>query len=102
MARRSKGYLKKGDAIWLEMAIIPFNTTDEKSELLIIASEITERKVAQLEIDRLTTKSFEEKMSQQKIISSKIIENQEKEQNRIAKDVHDGIGQMLTGLKIQI
>ena len=38
-------------------------------------------------------------MNHQKIISSKIIENQEKEQNRIAKDIHDGIGQMLTGLK---
>ena len=84
------------------MAVIPFSTTGERSELLIIASEITERKVAQLEIDRLTEKSFEEKMSQQKIISSKIIENQEKEQNRIAKDVHDGIGQMLTGLKYNL
>jgi len=41
-------------------------------------------------------------MNQQKIISSKIIENQEKEQSRIAKDVHDGIGQMLTGLKYNL
>ncbi len=97
-----KATTKSGDAIWLEMAIIPYSPTDEKSELLIIASEITERKVAQLEIERLTEKSFEEKMSQQKIISSKIIENQEKEQNRIAKDVHDGIGQMLTGLKYNL
>jgi signal transduction histidine kinase len=97
-----KATVKNGDAIWLEMAVIPYNPTDEKSELLIIASEITERKSAQLEIERLTEKSFEEKMSQQKIISSKIIENQEKEQNRIAKDVHDGIGQMLTGLKYNL
>lgn len=97
-----KATVKSGDAIWLEMAIIPYSPTDEQSELLIIASEITERKAAQLEIERLTEKSFEEKMSQQKIISSKIIENQEKEQNRIAKDVHDGIGQMLTGLKYNL
>tara|TARA_R110001583_G_scaffold103371_3_gene250580 strand:+ start:433 stop:2256 length:1824 start_codon:yes stop_codon:yes gene_type:complete len=88
--------------VWLEMAIIPFNPTEDKSELLIIASEITKRKEAQLEIERLTKVSFEEKMNQQKIISSKIIENQEKEQNRIAKDVHDGIGQMLTGLKYNL
>ena len=88
--------------IWLEMAIIPYNPTEDKSEILIIASDITMRKQAQLEIDRLTTKSFEEKMNQQKVISSKIIENQEKEQNRIAKDVHDGIGQMLTGLKYNL
>ncbi|MBJ6367241.1 sensor histidine kinase [Snuella sedimenti] len=97
-----KATTKEGEAIWLEMAIIPFNPTDDKSELLIIASEITERKEAQLEIERLTKARFEEKMSQQKIISSKIIENQEKEQNRIAKDVHDGIGQMLTGLKYNL
>ncbi|MBC3759935.1 type IV pili methyl-accepting chemotaxis transducer N-terminal domain-containing protein [Hyunsoonleella sp. SJ7] len=97
-----KATSKDGTDVWLEMAVIPFSPYEEKSELLIIASEITERKVAQLEIDRLTTRSFEEKMSQQKIISSKIIENQEKEQNRIAKDVHDGIGQMLTGLKFNL
>src|SRR5690606_3250749 len=41
-------------------------------------------------------------MSRQKYISGKIIENQEQEQNRIAKDIHDGIGQMLTGLKYNI
>ncbi len=90
------------DAIWLEMAIIPYNPTNEKSELLIIASNITEKKTAQLEIDYLKQVGFEEKMNQQKIISKKIIENQEKEQSRIAKDVHDGIGQMLTGLKFNL
>ena len=97
-----KATTKDNKDIWLEMAIIPYSPTEEKSELLIIASEITERKTGQLEIHRLTAQSFEEKMNQQKIISSKIIENQEKEQSRIAKDVHDGIGQMLTGLKYNL
>lgn len=31
-----------------------------------------------------------------------IVENQENEQNRIAKEIHDGIGQMLTGLKFSL
>ena len=88
--------------IWLEMTIIPFNSMDDRSELLIIASDITSKKAAQIEIQHLTKQRFEEKMDHQKIISSKIIENQEKEQNRIAKDVHDGIGQMLTGLKYNL
>jgi two-component system sensor histidine kinase DegS len=43
-----------------------------------------------------------ENSSLQKIILSKIVENQENEQNRIAKDIHDGIGQMLTGLKFSL
>ncbi|WP_299669747.1 type IV pili methyl-accepting chemotaxis transducer N-terminal domain-containing protein [uncultured Polaribacter sp.] len=97
-----KATIKNDKDIWLEMSIIPYRPTEDKSELLIIASEITARKAGQIEIERLTKESFEEKMSQQKIISSKIIENQEKEQNRIAKDVHDGIGQMLTGLKYNL
>lgn len=97
-----KGTTYNDEPVWLEMAIIPYSPSEDRSELLIIASEITERKIAQLEIERLSKKSFEEKMSNQKIISSKIIENQEKEQNRIAKDVHDGIGQMLTGLKFNL
>lgn len=97
-----KATTKNNVSIWLEMAVIPYRPTEEKSELLIIASEITERKFAQLEVEMLNKINFEEKISQQKIISSKIIENQEKEQNRIAKDVHDGIGQMLTGLKFNL
>lgn len=97
-----KATTKHNVPVWLEMAIIPYRPTEEKSELLIIASEITERKFAQLEIEMLNKANFDEKISQQKIISSKIIENQEKEQNRIAKDVHDGIGQMLTGLKFNL
>jgi signal transduction histidine kinase len=97
-----KATIKGGEDVWLEMSIVPYRPTEDKSELLIIASEITAKKQGQIEIERLTKESFEEKMSQQKIISSKIIENQEKEQNRIAKDVHDGIGQMLTGLKYNL
>jgi len=97
-----KGTTKDKKTIWLEMTIIPFISSTDKSELIIIASDISTRKAAQLEIERLNKISFEEKMNQQKVLSSKIIENQEKEQNRIAKDVHDGIGQMLTGLKYNI
>ena len=93
-----KSTTKQGEVVWLEMSIIPYNPSEDKSELLIIAyyKNTNMERHTKLEIERLTKDSFEEKISQQKIISSKIIENQEKEQNRIAKDVHDGIGQMLT------
>ncbi|CDF78359.1 multi-sensor signal transduction histidine kinas e [Formosa agariphila KMM 3901] len=92
----------EGEVIWLEMYLIPIHSQIEKSEILIIASDITEKKQTQLDLESLTKSSYEEKMNQQKIISSKIIENQEQEQNRIAKDIHDGIGQMLTGLKYNL
>ena len=97
-----KGTKKSGESIWLEMYIIPFFSMNEKSEFIIISSDITSKKMAQLEVEKLTNERYKEKMNQQKIIASKIIENQEKEQNRIAKDIHDGIGQMLTGLKFNL
>ncbi|WP_394776826.1 sensor histidine kinase [Flavobacterium sp.] len=54
------------------------------------------------EVELLNIANSSEKINLQKIISSKIVENQENEQNRIAKDIHDGIGQMLTGLKFSL
>ena len=87
-----------GQDLWLDLSMIPFHA-GEISELIIICLDITKRKEAQLEVQQLTRESFEEKMLQQNVISRQIIENQENEQNRIAKDIHDGIGQMLTGLK---
>jgi signal transduction histidine kinase len=97
-----KATIQEGRTVWLEMALIPFSSTTDNWEILVIASDITARKEAQLEIEELRQKRFQEKIDQQKLISSKIIENQENEQNRIAKDIHDGIGQMLTGLNFNL
>ncbi|RAI95378.1 sensor histidine kinase [Algoriphagus yeomjeoni] len=88
-----------GEDIWLDVSMIPFNSSEDKSELILICLDITKRKEFMHQVEQLTKESFEEKMHQQKVISRQIIENQENEQNRIAKDIHDGIGQMLTGLK---
>ena len=41
-------------------------------------------------------------MQQKKAQASQIVEGQEEERKRIAKDIHDGIGQMLTALKFNI
>lgn len=92
---------QKGSQIWLEMHIIPFSQEDQ-SEIMIISSDITKKKNADFDLEKLTKRNFEEKIIQQKVLSNQIIESQEKEQNRIAKDIHDGIGQMLTGLKLNI
>ncbi|MEB2779558.1 type IV pili methyl-accepting chemotaxis transducer N-terminal domain-containing protein [Algoriphagus sp. C2-6-M1] len=88
-----------GEDIWLDVSMIPYNSAEDKSELILICLDITKRKEFMHQVEQLTKESFEEKIHQQKIISRQIIENQENEQNRIAKDIHDGIGQMLTGLK---
>ncbi|PKD19656.1 histidine kinase [Salegentibacter salinarum] len=97
-----KATTKDNKDIWLELSIVPFQPEKDKTELTIIGVDITKNKEAQLKIEELTRRSYEEKMRQQGLIAKKIIENQENEQNRIAKDIHDGIGQMLTGLKYNL
>lgn len=97
-----KGKTYEGDVVWMQMSMIPYHSGDSNWELLIIAIDITSRKEAQLEIEWLNHEKFEIEMSRQKYISGKIIENQEQEQNRIAKDIHDGIGQMLTALSLNL
>lgn len=93
---------KNGQSIWLDLSMVPVTIKKEESELLIICFDITERKNAEEEVERLNKANSNDKINQQKIISGKIVENQEKEQNRIAREIHDGIGQMLTGLKFSL
>ena len=93
---------KEAQNIWLDLSMVPVTIKKDELELLIVCFNITERKKAQREVERLNIENSTEKINQQKIISSKIVENQENEQNRIAKEIHDGIGQMLTGLKFSL
>ena len=93
---------KENIEIWLDLSMVPVMIKKDELELLIVCFNITERKKAQREVERLNLENSTEKINQQKIISSKIVENQENEQNRIAKEIHDGIGQMLTGLKFSL
>jgi two-component system, NarL family, sensor histidine kinase DegS len=93
---------RNGETIWVDLSMVPVTIKKEESELLIICFDITERKKAEEEVERLNFENVTDKINQQKVISSKIVENQENEQNRIAKEIHDGIGQMLTGLKFSL
>ena len=87
---------------WLDMSIVPIHQSSTKHSVLILCSDITERKQNQLRIEVLTKQNYEERMLQKKIQASQIVEGQEAERKRISKDIHDGIGQMLTALRFNI
>ncbi|QWX83544.1 type IV pili methyl-accepting chemotaxis transducer N-terminal domain-containing protein [Cellulophaga sp. HaHaR_3_176] len=93
---------KKEQDIWLDMSIIPLHQSTKKQSILILCSDITERKENQEKVEQLTKQNFEDKMLQKKMQASQVVEGQEEERKRIAKDIHDGIGQMLTALKFNI
>lgn len=91
-----------GEPLWLDISIIPMHQASKQQSILILCSDITERKQNEQKVEQLTQQNFEERMLQKKIQASQIVEGQEEERKRIAKDIHDGIGQMLTALRFNI
>ena len=92
----------KGQDFWLDMSIVPMHKNSRQQSILLLCSDITERKRHLLKVEQLTRQNFEERMLQKKMQAGQIVEGQEEERKRIAKDIHDGIGQMLTALKFNI
>jgi signal transduction histidine kinase len=91
-----------GEELWLDMSIIPMLQNSMHQSILILCSDITERKRTQQRMEQLTKENYEENIRQKQLQASQIVEGQEEERKRIAKDIHDGIGQMLTALKFNI
>lgn len=92
----------KGKGLWLDMSIIPMHQSSSGQSILILCSDITQRKETQVKVEQLTKQNYEETMRRKQLQASQIVEGQEEERKRIAKDIHDGIGQMLTALKFNI
>lgn len=89
---------------WVEVIITPVYHNQDNSieELVLMGADITKRKEAEQNMNRKNRAEIEKKINQQKFRSVLILEGQEEERKRIAMDIHDGIGQMLTSLKFQI
>jgi two-component system sensor histidine kinase DegS len=93
---------RKREELWLELTIIPMNQSLGKQSLFILGNNITESKIARETIDKIKESEYEKEVQYQKNQASQIVEAQEEERKRIAKDIHDGIGQMLTALKFSV
>ncbi|MBW8243630.1 type IV pili methyl-accepting chemotaxis transducer N-terminal domain-containing protein [Muricauda oceani] len=91
-----------GNKLWMDLSIIPMHRTSLRQSVLILCSDITERKRNQEKVEQLTRENYEDRVHQKQMQASLIVEGQEEERKRIAKDIHDGIGQMLTALRFNI
>jgi signal transduction histidine kinase len=88
---------------WIDVIITPVYGEQQGIEELVMAgSDITHHKVAEKSMLKKNMAEIEKTINQQKFRSVLILEGQEEERKRIAMDIHDGIGQMLTSLKFQI
>ncbi|MEW2921651.1 ATP-binding protein [Muricauda sp. ANG21] len=93
---------KSGKKLWLDISIIPIHPSNKKQSILLLCSDITERMQNQKKVEQLTLQNYEERVKQKQVQAGLIVESQEEERKRIAKDIHDGIGQMLTALRFNI
>jgi signal transduction histidine kinase len=57
-------------------------------------------KITQQKLVRATEEKYQLKMAEETVRSAALLEGQEEERRRFARELHDGIGQMLTGLKL--
>lgn len=96
-------YASDGTGFWLDVTLIPvFDNAGSLYQYLLIGSDITNRKNTERENRMLNEEKLRREGIEQKIKSYAIINGQEKERKRIAAEIHDGIGQMLTSLRMKL
>lgn len=92
-----------GDFVWLKMNLIPTqNDLTQTDTLLMISTDETEKKEAEAISQEINRERIEQKVKEQQFRSALILEGQEEERKRISRDMHDGIGQLLSAMKFNL
>ena len=94
---------EEGDLLWLDLFIQPVLGIEESQNVfLVIGRDITDIKEAKQRSREINRETIEKRVKEQQYRSVLILQGQEEERKRIAAEIHDGIGQMLTGLKLNL
>ncbi|WP_339812280.1 type IV pili methyl-accepting chemotaxis transducer N-terminal domain-containing protein [uncultured Imperialibacter sp.] len=91
-----------GDFLWLDLTITPTTNRTGSNELMVVGRDITDVKEAQMMARELNREKIEKSVNELRYRSVLILEGQEEERSRLAKELHDGIGQMLTAMKMNL
>ena len=92
-----------GTGFWLDVTLMPIvDTKGRVYQYLMVSNDITKRKKTEAELQRITEEQLQTKSMEQKIKSYSILAGQEKERTRVAVEIHDGIGQMLTSMRMRL
>lgn len=88
-----------GDFCWLETYLIPVQNT---GEVKWIARNTTQLKEAKLKSREINKERIEKSVKEQQYRSALILEGQEEERKRLSREIHDGVGQMLSAMKLSL
>ncbi len=92
-----------GDFVWLKVNLIPTqNEQGQPDSVLMITTDKTEKKEAEIISHEINKEKIEKKVKEQQFRSALILEGQEEERKRISRDMHDGVGQMLSAMKFNL
>ncbi|MCS6967519.1 MAG: PAS domain-containing protein [Cytophagales bacterium] len=85
----------QGEKFWLQSAKVPLrDSTGNILGALVTSQDITEKRQIEEKLRR-------QEQQQERLRSLALIQGQEEERKRLAMDLHDGVGQMLTALHLQ-
>jgi len=92
-----------GDFVWLKINLVPvLNDEQRTEELMLIGTDVTEKKEAEAISQEINKEKIAHKVKEQQFRSALILEGQEEERKRISRDMHDGIGQLLSAMKFNL
>ena len=94
---------QNGMSAWFEVTYAPIKDVEGSSQMVIFSTlDITQRKQAQEREKRLLQEQIAYHLKQERLKRASILEGQERESHRISRELHDGVGQMLSALSYQI
>jgi PAS domain S-box-containing protein len=88
-----RGLKKNGDTIWVMRSLSLINYKDGLA-ISGIVQDMTKRRKAE--------EALRESDKERRILSNQLLSTEEKERKRIARELHDGIGQALSAIKFSV
>jgi signal transduction histidine kinase len=92
-----------GGTVVFEVSVSPIYGLEKQIiGITYLYRNITEKKRAGQQIQQLQAEILDNKLREQRIQSASLLEGQELERARLARELHDGLGQMLNVLKMNL